>query len=63
MFDSVKKAQEIITTFEEDHDVIELRPLPFLHTTLNYFCCHTPEVVLCCNQVLHRGVAACAVID
>ena len=44
MYESVKAAQKVIKTYERNHDVIELRPLLLLHTTLNYFCCHTAEV-------------------
>ena len=44
MVDSVRQAQHIIKQYEKDGDVIELRFLLTLHTTLNYFCCHTPKV-------------------
>lgn len=42
--DNVQKAQKIIEQFGNGSDIIEMRPLLLLHTTLNYFCCHTPEV-------------------
>ena len=47
MVNSVRKAQETIEAFEENHDIIEIRSLLTLHTTLNYFCCHTTEVMDC----------------
>ena len=55
MVRSVREAQRIIKAYEEDHDIIEIRSLLTLHTTLNYFCCHTPEVTVtvCAVRVLY----------
>lgn len=42
MVERVREAQEVIQSYGEG--IIEIRPLLFLHTTLNYFCCHTVQV-------------------
>ncbi len=44
MVGSVREAQDVIRSYGEGQNIIELRPLLFLHTTLNYFCCHTAQV-------------------
>lgn len=48
---SVNRSQIIMRSID-NNDVIEYRPLPLLHTTLNYFCCHTVEVRLLLTESL-----------
>lgn len=50
---SVDKSQHLMRQVD-DKDVIEYRPLVFLHTTLNYFCCHTANEKRQIIEILHN---------
>ncbi len=44
MVERVRESQQVIKSYGEGQSIIEIRPLLLLHTTLNYFCCHTAQV-------------------